>query len=259
MKAWWQVVFLMARNKIKSDWEIRIRRGNWAKTSTKLYCHLPVTPRRPPRIAGQKAKYKGWSLVGTKFLHLGVQYQNKLQRSRHPNSTRIPTRLTTQTNVGWPWPWTTPKAFSPFETYPVFARKRSWYEVITITAKPSKPVPHLRQFPNLQTTICSKGSSQSAEPWARVANLLCPTKSYSLRSPGEVCCRWLGPATWKIVRRMQWLDISGYHNLPANLYSTGDKYKSLKHIFKASSTHTIHVRKYMHITNFSRFARLNGC
>lgn len=70
------------------------------------------------------------------------------------------------------------------------------------------------------TRICSKGSSQSAEPWARVANLLCPTKSYSLRSPGEVCCRWLGPATWKIVRRMQWLDISGYHNLPANLYST---------------------------------------
>ena len=43
--------------------------------------------------------------------------------------------------------------------------------------------------------------------------------------------------TWR------WLDMAGYHDLPANLYSTGDKYKSLAHVSRASSTHASHVHR----------------
>lgn len=201
----------------------------------------PCNSKKASKNSGPKGKIQRVVLGWHKALHLGVQYQNKLQRSRHPNSTRIPIRLTTQTNVGWPWPWTTPKAFSPFETYPVFARKRSWYEVITITAKPSKPVPHLRQFPNNQNlqqgiiTVCrTLGKScqpslpnQVIFPKITWRSLLQVTGSSYL----ENCSK--DAMTWHI-----WLPQFARQPL-----QYGDKYKSLKHIFKASSTHTIHVHR----------------
>ena len=132
------------------------------------------------------------------------------------------------------------------------------YEVITITAKPSKPVPHLRQFPNNQNlqqgiiTVCrTLGKScqpslpnQVIFPKITWRSLLQVTGSSYL----ENCSK--DAMTWHI-----WLPQFARQPL-----QYGDKYKSLKHIFKASSTHTIHVHRYMHhITNFSRFARLNGC